>query len=86
MACRPKALPIFIEPEQQKRSIPSQEEVLGRNLAAFIATQHGIGLDYARKKHAHQPVGEFWISLARMVIDHLAQCPALPPRTPPTIQ
>ena len=87
MAHRPKALPILIEQEQPKRPIPSQEEVLGRNLAAaFIATQHGIGLDYARKKQAHQPVGEFWISLARMVIEHLAQYSALPPRTPPMIQ
>ncbi len=54
--------------------------------AAFIATQHGIGLDYARKKYAHEPVGEFWISLARMVLEHFAQNPGLPPRGPTTIQ
>jgi hypothetical protein len=72
---------------EPKREIASQEEVLGRNLAAaFIATQQGIGLDYARKKHAYQPIGEFWTSLARMVIDHLANQPGLPPRIPPTIQ
>jgi hypothetical protein len=30
---------------------------LGRNLAAaFIATNHGIGLDYTRKKYAGKPV------------------------------
>ncbi len=86
MARTRKTLPIRISPER-KRPIPSQEEVLGRNLAAaFIATQQGIGLDYARKKCAHEPVGEFWISLARMVIEHLAKHPAPPPRTPPTIQ
>jgi hypothetical protein len=69
------------------RPIPSQEEVLGRNFAAaFIATQQGIGLDYARRKHAHQPVGEFWTSLARMVIDHLANQPAVPPSIPLIIQ
>jgi hypothetical protein len=35
--------------------------------AAFIATCHGIGLDYARKKYAGQPVGRYWIALARKV-------------------
>jgi hypothetical protein len=86
MARPRKTLPIRMEPEPT-HPIPSQEEVLGRNFAAaFIATQQGIGLDYARKKHAHQPVGEFWTSLARMVIDHLANQPALPLRIPPTIQ
>lgn len=86
MARTRKTLPIRISPEP-KRPIPSQEEVLGRNLAAaFIATQAGIGLDYARKKYAHEPVGEFWISLARMVIEHLAKHGALPPSTPPTVQ
>jgi hypothetical protein len=48
-----------------KRPIRCAEEVLGRNLAAaFIATQQGIGLDYARKKCAQEPLGDFWISLA----------------------
>lgn len=80
-----KTLPVRIEPKAT-RPIPSQEEVLGRNFAAaFIATQQGIGLDYARKRYANRAVGEFWISLARMVIEHLANQPALPPRMPPTI-
>lgn len=71
---------------ESKLAIANHEEVLGRNLAAaFIATQQGIGLDYARKKLAQQPVGEFWISLARMVIEHLSQYSTLPPR-PPIIQ
>lgn len=86
MARTRKTLPIrsSLEPTEP---IPSQEEALGRNLAAaFIATQQGIGLDYARKKHAHEPVGEFWVSLARTVIDHLANQLSLPPRIPPTIQ
>ena len=66
--------------------IVSEEERLGRNLAAaFIATREGIGLDYARKKYAHEPLGKFWISLARMVIDHLINSPT-PPSKPPTIQ
>lgn len=86
LAAEIKALPVRIEPEPT-RPIPSQEEVLGRNFAAaFIATQQGIGLDYARKRYAHEPIGEFWTSLARMVIDHLANQPALPPRIPSTIQ
>jgi hypothetical protein len=85
MARTRKTLPTGVSPEP-KRPIPCQEEVLARNLAAaFIATQHGIGLDYARKKHAHEPVGEFWIWLARTVIEHLAKHPALPLYNPPTI-
>ena len=56
-----------------------EEQALGRNLAAaFIATRLGIGLDYARKRHAHEPVGEFWLSVARMVIDQMAQQAAPP--------
>lgn len=86
MARPRKTLSIPLAPEPN-RPIPPEEEVLGRNLAAaFIATQQGIGLNHARKKHAHEPVGEFWISLARMVIDHLAQHAPLPSRKPPTIQ
>ena len=86
MARARKSLPVRSAPES-KRPVPPQEEVLGRNLAAaFIATQHGIGMDYARKKHGDEPVGEFWISLARIVIEHFTQTPALPPPIPPTIQ
>jgi len=86
MARTRKPVSIRIAPELNRR-IPSEEEVLGRNLAAaFIATRCDIGLDYARKKYADEPVGEFWISLARMVIEHLAKYPEMPPRTPPTIQ
>jgi hypothetical protein len=60
-------------------------QALGRNLAAaFIATQQGIGLDYARKRHAHEPVGEFWLSVARMVIDQMAQQAAAPVRRGPS--
>jgi hypothetical protein len=52
-----------------------QEMQLGRNLtAAFIATCQGIGLDYARKKDASQPVGEYWIALARKVIKGSRGC------------
>ena len=28
--------------------------------SAFIAYRHGIGMEYARKKYAHMPVGPFW--------------------------
>jgi hypothetical protein len=49
-------------------SKPNPEMQLARYLAsAFIAYSHGIGLDYARKKYAHMPVGPFWIEVARMV-------------------
>ena len=80
MARPRKMLPARVAPEP-KRPAPTEEEMLGRNLAAaYIAMQHGIGMDYAKKRHAHERVGEFWISVARMVIDHLAQHPPLPPR------
>jgi hypothetical protein len=60
------------------------EVQLGRNLAAaFIGTCHGIGLDYARKKSASQPVGEYWIALARKVIADLNQKSAQPTRALP---
>ena len=41
--------------------------------SAFIAQSHGIGMDYARKKYAHMPVGSFWIEVARMVSAGTAQ-------------
>ena len=49
-------------------SKPNPEMKLARYLAAaFVAYSHGIGMDYARKKYAHMPVGPFWIEVARMV-------------------
>jgi len=86
MARTRKTLPAQVAPKP-KRPVPSDEEVLERNLAAaYIAMQHGIGIDYAKKRHAHEPVGEFWISVARMFMEHLAQHPPIPPRPPLTIQ
>ena len=53
---------------------PDPEMKLARYLAsAFIAYNHGIGMDYARKKYAHLPVGPFWIEVARMVSAGTAQ-------------
>ena len=53
---------------------PDPEMKLARYLAsAFIAYSHGIGMDYARKKYAHMPVGPFWIEVARMVSAGTAQ-------------
>ena len=68
------------------RAVDNAEVQLGRNLAAaFIATCHGIGLDYARKKYAGEPVGAYWIALARKVIADVGKSPVEPERTP-TIQ
>ena len=54
---------------------------LGRSLAAaFIATQQGIGLDYARKKYADQPVGQYWIALARQVATDMSKRAVAPER------
>lgn len=53
---------------------PDPEMKLARYLAsAFISYSHGIGMDYARKKYAHMPVGPFWIEVARMVSAGAAQ-------------
>ena len=41
--------------------------------SAFIAQSHGIGMDYARKKYAHEEVGAFWVDIARQVIAHMAK-------------
>jgi hypothetical protein len=63
-----------------------QDVQLGRNLAAaFVATCHGIGLDYARKKYAGQPVGRYWIALARKVAKDMSTRETEPERIP-TIQ
>ena len=68
------------------RTVDNEEDPLARNLAAaFIATCHGIGLDYARKKYAGEPVGEYWISLASKVTEDLSKSPPETQRTP-TIQ
>lgn len=39
--------------------------------AAFTATRKSIGLDYARKKCAHEPVSDYWVAVARMMIKDL---------------
>jgi len=71
---------------ERPHGVNNEEVRLGRNLAAaFIAACHGIGLDYARKKYADQPVGEYWIALARMVIADQSKRAVQPERTP-TIQ
>jgi hypothetical protein len=63
------------------RAEEDQNVQLGRNLAAaFIATCHGIGLDYARKKYASQPVGEYWIALAHKVAADMSTRAAEPER------
>lgn len=55
-------------------SKPDPDTKLARYLAsAFIAYRHGIGMDYARKKYAHMPVGPFWVEVARMVSAGTAQ-------------
>jgi hypothetical protein len=55
-------------------SKPDPEMKLARYLAsAFIAYSHGIGMDYARNKYAHMPVGAFWIEVARLVSAGAAQ-------------
>jgi hypothetical protein len=67
-------------PRPREEEDPDVE--LGRNLAAaFIATNHGIGLDYARKKYAGKPVGQYWIALARQVTSDMSKRDVVPERT-----
>jgi hypothetical protein len=62
------------EPDPKRDSQKEHELQVARYLAsAFIAQSHGIGMDYARKKYAHMPVGDFWVYIARQVIAHMAQ-------------
>jgi hypothetical protein len=72
MARPNKTRPVRVAPEPTPT--PSEEEMLGQNLAAaYIAMLHGIGMDYAKKTYVHEPIGTFWISVACMVIEHLVQ-------------
>jgi hypothetical protein len=74
MARPRKTLLVRVAPEL-KRPVSSEEEILGRNLAvAYIAMRQGISMDWAKKMYTtHEPVDEYWISVARMVIEHVAQ-------------
>lgn len=48
--------------------------MLGQNLAAaYIAMRQGIGMDYAKETYVHEPIGTFWISVARILIERIAQ-------------
>ncbi len=55
------------------RDLDHELQVARYLAVAFIAQSHGIGMDYARKKYAHMPVGSFWVDIARQVIAHMAQ-------------
>jgi hypothetical protein len=62
------------ELDPNRDSKRQHELQVARYLAsAFIAQSHGIGMDYARKKYAHEPVGAFWIDIARQVIAHATE-------------
>ena len=62
------------ELDPRRDSKLEHELQVARYLAsAFIAQSHGIGMDYARKKYAHMPVGSFWLDIARQVIAHTAK-------------
>ena len=68
---------------------PARELQVARYLsAAFIAYTHGAGMDYTRKKYAHMPVGQFWLDIARLVIEGMAMAGerAFPVRPKGTIQ
>jgi hypothetical protein len=52
---------------------PERELQVARYLsAAYVAYAHGQGMDYTRKKYADTPVGNFWLEIARLVIEGMA--------------
>jgi hypothetical protein len=52
---------------------PDHEMQVARYLsAAYVAYVHGQGMDYTRKKYADSPVGNFWLEIARLVIEGMA--------------
>jgi hypothetical protein len=55
------------------RDVGHELQVARYLAGAFIEQCRGIGMDYGRKKHAHLPVGLFWIDIARQVIAHTSK-------------
>jgi len=57
----------------ERQSDPDRELQVARYLsAAYVAYVQGQGMDYTRKKYAHMPVGNFWLEVARLVIEGMA--------------
>lgn len=57
----------------ERQSDPDRELQIARYLsAAYVAYVHGQGMDYTRKKYAQMPVGNFWLEIARLVIEGMA--------------
>jgi hypothetical protein len=61
-----------------ERKPPSPDQVLtvARYLsAAYIAYEHGAGMDYTRKQYAHMPIGKFWLQMAELAIEAMTTAP-----------
>ena len=57
----------------ERQPDPDRELQVARYLsAAYVAYAHGQGMDYTRKKYADSPVGNFWLEIARPVIEGMA--------------
>ena len=57
----------------ERQPDPEREMQVARYLsAAYVAYEHGAGMDYTRKKYAQMPVGKFWLEVARLVIEGMA--------------
>jgi hypothetical protein len=77
------------QPEQVRRPDPEKVLAVARSLsAAYVAYQHGAGMDYTRKKYADHPIGKFWLQAAELVIEGMAMADErkFPTRPDPTIQ
>jgi hypothetical protein len=57
----------------ERQPDPDHELQVARYLsAAYVAYVHGQGMDYTRKKYADSPVGNFWLEIARLVIEGMS--------------
>jgi len=57
----------------ERQPDPERELQVARYLsAAYVAYVAGQGMDYTRKKYADTPVGNFWLEIARLVIEGMA--------------
>jgi hypothetical protein len=77
------------QPEQVRRPDPEKVLAVARYLsAAYVAYEHGAGMDYTRKKYADHPIGKFWLQVAELVIEGMAMAgeKALPVRPKGPIQ
>ena len=57
----------------ERQPDPDHERQVARYLSAsYVAYESGQGIDNTRKKYADSPFGNFWLEIARLVIEGMA--------------